>query len=77
MEILTFLPALVAALLALTFPTHGDSGAYLGDVYYLENKTSDYAWAEQECQRHGFDGLAVVSSPEEFNHLLRMTETLR
>ena len=47
------------------------------DMYEVLPERMRFAPADLECRNRGFDGLAVVSSPEEYNYALAITVSER
>ncbi|GFR78076.1 hypothetical protein ElyMa_003985600 [Elysia marginata] len=45
--------------------------------YRLTTTTKTFQASENLCKSHGYDGLAVASSPEMYRYALRITEALR
>ena len=64
-------------ILLLHIGLRGGHGLYVGNGLYMTRWTSNLTWAEEECQGHGFDGLVVPSSPEEYNYVMNITEKIR
>ncbi|GFO43219.1 hypothetical protein PoB_006972400 [Plakobranchus ocellatus] len=54
-----------------------------GDSLNMQSKFSvlsfdaNFTVAEQACQALGFDGLAILSTPEEYNYVLRLSADVR
>ncbi|KAK3787101.1 hypothetical protein RRG08_030264 [Elysia crispata] len=55
----------------------GDNVVAVGKMYQVLSKRIHFSMAESECQKRGYDGLAVINSPEEFNYASQLTEHLR
>ncbi|KAK3704109.1 hypothetical protein RRG08_017273 [Elysia crispata] len=49
------------------------SGAELADFLLIESRQT-FLESEQLCQAQGYDGLAVLSTPETYSLALRLTE---
>ena len=45
--------------------------------FHVIQTLQNYTDGETLCQALGYDGLAVVSSPEMYNHALRITKASR
>ena len=49
----------------------------MADKFEFVGTRLKFAEAELVCQNRSFDGLAVISSPEEFNYAIQATKQLR
>ena len=61
--------------LILLFQTGG--AINMADSFEFVGELMNFTDAELECRRRGFDGLAVISSPEEFNFAITASIELR
>ena len=61
--------------LILLFQTGGETN--MADSFEFVGELRNFTDAELECRRRGFDGLAVISSPEEFNFTITASIELR
>ena len=71
----TFIMAQTLVLLCLTSVLAVGKGELID--FHAINKRQTATDGERDCQALGYDGLAVVSSPETYRYALRLTETLR
>ena len=70
---LTLLGLLVALVVALG---GRGIGGYVFNIYVVETRQS-FTASEELCRSLGYDGLAVLSTPEMFNVAFRHTEVMR
>ncbi|RUS75188.1 hypothetical protein EGW08_017047, partial [Elysia chlorotica] len=57
--------------------TNKGEGITIADSFALVGTTRNFTEAERECRGRGYDGLGVVSSPEEYNHVILASQQLR
>ena len=67
----------VFAFLTIGLILQRESVASMADRFELVGERMNVAMAETECKRRGFDGLAVLSTPEEFNYAMQASVQLR
>ena len=77
MDLCKALTSIVTVYIALGYIAQIECEVSQEDMYEVLKEKMNFTIAELECQKRGFDGLAIFSSPEEFNYALHLTEIAR
>ncbi|KAK3800846.1 hypothetical protein RRG08_008601 [Elysia crispata] len=67
----------IFAFILLTMLFQNGRAITMTDMFDFVVEPMNFTNAELECQRRGFDGLAVISSPSEFNFAIDASKQLR
>ena len=67
----------VAVCIVLCLVTRVEGLASIEERFGLVTTLFNFANAELECRNRGFDGLATLGGPEDFNYVIELTKIIR